>query len=151
MLCVCYATFMPHLSKKKLNKKYFNQLVSEFVRSLERSFKNDKTRTVFYEFFTYTERAMFAKRLAIIAMLSRDISTYVIAETLHMSPSTVDRMALKYEYGKYNGIIKHALGKKDIWEIIDHILMAGFMPPKVGGGRWKKLNKSFYDQKLLDT
>ncbi len=143
---------MPHLSKRKLSKKHFDQLVREFVRSLERSFKNGETKSVFYEFFTYTERAMFAKRLGVIAMLSKGISNYVIADVLCMSPSTVERMSLKYERNQYDAIIKQSLGKKDIWEIIDHILRGGgLMPPRVGGKRWKKFNKLNYDQNLLKT
>ena len=143
---------MPHISKQKLNKEHFNKLILEFVRSLERSFKKGKTKSVFYEFFTYTERAMLAKRLAVIAMLSQGISSYTVAETLHMSSSTIDRMSLKYDRGKYEAIIKHALGKKDILEIINSILtVGGFMPPKVGGQRWRKFDKSLYDQKLLET
>ena len=119
---------------------------------MERSFKKGETKPVFYEFFTYTERAMLAKRLAVIAMLSRKVSTYAIAEVLLMSPSTVDRMSLKCERGKYEAIIKHALGKKDVWGIIDSILtVGGFMPPRAGGKRWRKFDKSLYNQKLLDT
>lgn len=143
---------MPHISKRKLNKLYFNKLVSELIKSLEKSFKKGKTKPVFYEFFTYTERAMLAKRLAVIAMLSRGVSNYAISEVLNMSPSTVDRMSLKYERGKYDAIISYALGKKDVWEIINSILtVGGFMPPKVGGKRWRKFDKSIYDQKLLET
>ena len=96
---------MPHISKRKLSKGHFNKLVLELLKSLERSFKKGETKPVFYEFFTYTERAMFAKRLAVIAMLSKRVSSYAIAETLHMSPSTIDRMSLKYERGKYEAII----------------------------------------------
>ena len=143
---------MPHISKRKLNKEHFNKLVLELIKSLERSFKKGETKSVFYEFFTYTERAMLAKRLAVIAMLSKKISSYAVAETLHMSPSTVDRMSLKYKHGKYEAIIKYALGKEDIWETINQILtIGGLMLPKVGGKRWRKLDKSIYDQKLLES
>ena len=143
---------MPHISKRKLNKEHFNKLVLELIKSLERSFKKGKTKPVLYEFFTYTERAMLAKRLAVIAMLSQEVSNYAISEVLHMSPSTVSRMSLKYERDKYEAIIKYALGKKDIWEIINDILtVGGFMPPRVGGKRWRKFYKSIYDQKLLET
>ncbi len=143
---------MPHISKRKLIKEHFNKLVLEFIKSLERSFKKGETKPVFYEFFTYTERAMFAKRLAVIAMLSQKVSNYAISEVLRMSPSTIERMFLKYERGKYDGIIKHALGQKDIWEIVNSILtVGGFMPPRVGGKRWRKFDKSLYDQKLLET
>src|SRR3989344_2550169 len=143
---------MPHISKRKLNKEHFNKLVLELTKSLERSFKKGETKSVFYEFFTYTERAMLAKRLAVIAMLSQNVSSYTISEVLHMSPSTIDRMSLKYERGKYESITKHALGKKDIWGIINDILtVGGFMPPRVGGKRWRKFDKSLYNQKLLET
>ncbi len=127
-------------------------MISELIRSLERSFKKGKTKSVFYEFFTYTERAMLAKRLAVVAMLSQKISTYAIAEVLCMSPSTIDRMSLKYERGQYDGIIKYALGQKDVWEIIDDILtVGGLMPPRAGGKRWRKFNKVMYDEELLKT
>ena len=143
---------MPHISKRKLSKEHFNKLVLELIKSLERSFKKSETKAVFYEFFTYTERAMLAKRLAVIAMLSQEVSNYAISEVLHMSPSTVEKMSLRYERGKYDGIIKYALGKKDVWEIIDNILtIGGFMPPRVGGKRWRRFDKSIYDQKLLET
>lgn len=143
---------MPHLSKRKISKQDFDRLVIELIRSMERSFKQGKTKPVFYEFFTYTERAMFAKRLAVIAMLSREVSNYAIANALCVSPSTVERMSLQYERGKYDGIIKHALGKKDIWEILESVLsVGGLMPPRVGGKRWKKWDKSLYDQKLLTS
>lgn len=143
---------MTHLSKRKLEKIHFERLVIEFIRSLERSFKQGKTKPVFFEFFTYTERAMFAKRLAVVAMLSKDIPPYVVSEVLNMSPSTVARMEIKYERGKYDGIIKYALGKKDIWAIVESILSAGgAMPPIAGGKRWKRMDKAIYDHNLLET
>ena len=143
---------MPHISKRKLNKEYFNKLILELIRALERSFKKSQTKPVFYELFTYTERAMLAKRLTVIAMLSKGISSYAIADVLNMSPSTVDRMSLKYERGKYEAIIHYALGQKDIWKIINDILtIGGFLPPKTGGKRWRKFDKFIYDQKLLET
>src|SRR3989344_1134513 len=143
---------MPHISKRKLSKTHFNKLVLELIKSLERSFKKGETKPVFYEIFTYTERAMFATRLAVIAMLSQNISSYTISEVLRMSPSTIDRMSLKYERGKYELIIKYALGKKDMWAIINDILtVGGFMPPRVGGKRWRKFDKHIYNQRLLET
>ena|SRR3989344_5932213 len=140
---------MPHISKRNLDKEYLDKLNKELVRSFERSFKELKTRSMFYEFFTYTEKIMFAKRLTVIAMLSQDVSTYAIAEALGMSPSTISRMSVKYENGKYTSIIKHALGKKDIWEIIENILtIGGIMPPRVGYHRWKLGRRWDYEEDL---
>jgi len=143
---------MPHLSKKKLTKTHFERLIREMIRSLERSFKQDKTKPVMFEFFTYTERAMFAKRLAVIAMLSKGVAPFTISEVLHMSPSTVNRMANKVEFGKYDMTIKYALGKKDIWKIIEDILtVGGAMPPLVGKSRWRRIDKFIKDVNLLET
>ena len=97
---------------------------------------------------------MFAKRLAVIAMLSKDISTYAIAKALCMSPSTVERMSLNYEDSKYASIERYALGKKDIWEIIESILtVGGIMPPRAGYHRWiiNRNKKSDYKEKLKTT
>lgn len=143
---------MPHVSKVKIEQKYLDNLYTELLRSFERSFKQGKTKSVFYEFFTPTEKIMFAKRLAVIALLSRKVSQTKISRTLGMSSVTIDLMLLKYEGGKYNHVIKEALGKKDIWEILEDIFtVGGIMPPKVGKGRWKNFNKSLYDADLLDS
>ena len=145
---------MPHISKKKLDKKVLDSFYSELVKSFDRSFNEIKSKQVFYEFFTYTEKIMFAKRLAVIAMLSKDLSTYAIAEALCMSPSTVERMSLNYENGKYASIERYALGKKDIWEIIESILtVGGIMPPRAGYHRWiiNRNKKSDYKEKLKNT
>lgn len=95
---------------------------------------------------------MLAKRLAVIALLSKGASVLTISEVLGMSPSTVDKMLLKYEYKSYNHIIKFALGKKDIWNILESIFTAGgLVPPMVGKNRWKKINEIIRDQELLES
>jgi len=140
---------MPHISKRKLSDADLARLHKELVKSFERSFKNLKTKSVFDEFFTDTEKIMFAKRLAVIAMLKEEVSTYMIAESLGMSPSTTARMSLNFELGKYDHVIKEALGKKDIWEIINRILfVGGIMPPIAGRKRWRSLDKALYKKKL---
>jgi len=140
---------MPHISKRKIPKEHLKHLQNELVRSFERSFKDLHTRAVFGEFFTYTEKIMFAKRLAVIAMLSKGISSFMISEVLAMSPATTARMSAKFEMGKYDSIIKKALGKKDIWDIIELMLSAGgIMPPIVGGKRWRSWDKAIYKENL---
>jgi len=143
---------MTHISKRKLGDKDFEKLYIELIHSFERSFKNNRTKNVFEEFLTPTEKVMLVKRFAVIAMLSKEISIHTIAESLNMSPATVDRMSLKYEMGKYTSIVKDALGKKDIWEIIDHILSGGgTIPSKVGKGRWKNFDRSVREEKLMKS
>ena len=140
---------MPHISQKKLDPKHLGNLQRELIRSFERASMNIKTTGVFHEFFTRTEKIMFAKRLAVISMLQKGISHYMISQALGMSPSTIERLALRYEQGKYEHLIKEALGKKDIWTIIENILyLDGIMPPKYGQGRWRMLDRQIYKNKL---
>ena len=127
---------MPHVSNRKLEEKHKEALYKEFVRSLERCFDDEKGLYVLGQFLTHTEREMFAKRFAVIAMLARKVPISVISNTLKMSPVTIETMSAKHDAGKYQWVLKAALGKKDIWEIIDHIITAGgILPTKVGKGR----------------
>lgn len=121
------------------------RLEKELLYFLERAALSPKRDLIFDGFFTKTEKIMFAKRLAVIYMLHRKVSPYMIAESLFMSPSTIERMSLKYEKGRYEPIIKKALGKKNIWDILESILYArGIMPPKFGGKRWQMLDKTVH-------
>lgn len=143
---------MPHISRNKLKPEHFNRLYEELLHSFERSFKNNSSRNVFYEFFTPTERVMFAKRLAVIALLSKGASILTVSEALSMSQSTVEKMRIKYEHGDYEKIIKTALGKKDIWNILEQIFtVGGLIPQKVGTDRWKKLNEDKRTEKLMNS
>lgn len=95
---------------------------------------------------------MFAKRLAVIALLNKEASILTVSEALSMSQSTIEKMRIKYEHGDYEKIIKTALGKKDIWNILEQIFTAGgLMPQKVGTDRWKKLNADTRNEKLMNS
>lgn len=143
---------MPHISKIKLKKDHSDKLYFELLRTFERSFKQGKTKPVFDQFLTDTEKLMFAKRLAIIALLSRGASSVDIAKFLSVSPSTVEKMTLKFEHRNYDAIIKDGLGKNDIWKILEQIFtVGGLVPSRVGRDRWQKLNKDMYDNKLMKS
>jgi len=140
---------MTHISKRKLEDKDFERMYLEMINSFERASKRNRAKIVFNEFLTPTEKVMLVKRFAVIAMLSKDISVHKIAQSLNMSPATVDRMSLRHEMGKYSSIIKDSLGKKDVWDIIEHILFGGgIMPPKTGKGRWKNFDRTVREEKL---
>ncbi len=143
---------MPHVSKKNLNSEQMKKLKKELVRAFERASADVKTSNVFHEFFTYTEKIMFAKRMAVITMLKKDISHYMISQALGMSTSTIARLSVRYEKGKYEHILKHAVGKKDFWKKIESILkLEGIMPPIAGKGRWRMLDRAIYKKKLKES
>ena len=131
--------------------KELERLQQELVHSFERATHKDKMKGFFAEFFTRTEKVMLAKRLAIIAMLSRGVAWNAVANILNVSPSTVERMALAYSRGRYSNIEKFALGKKDNQAILEAIItLDGNLPPKSGRGRHNALNKIFHKLDVLD-
>ena len=136
---------MPHISRKHLEVKEFERIYEELIQIFG-SASEYKSKQIFYEFFTKTERVMFAKRLAVIALLSKDFSTYEIATKLAMSPATVDRMSLKFERGDYDGLVMLIKKLKFLDELELFLLTTGgLMPPIIGHRRVyqlkKKLNK----------
>ena len=77
---------------------------------------------------------MFAKRLAIVLLLEKGLPQHVISDELKVSTSTVTRISLGIDKGKYNDILKMS-GKMSVLEILERIILMG-MPPRVGRGRW---------------
>ena len=132
---------MPHISSKKLKKETLNKLYNEFNKAFEKSAQKSRVRLFLSDFLTKTEKIMLAKRFAVIYLLSKNIPSSYIAESLSMSHSTILKMSLKYDIGKYNLLLR-TLEKDntDIWKILEKILKAG-LPPRVGRGRWKFLYK----------
>ena len=130
---------MPHVSSQKLNKQNLNKLYSEFGKAFEHAVRNSKTKFFLGDLLTKTEKIMLAKRFAVICLLSEGVPVFYIAESLKMSYSTIFRMSLKYDIGKYADIVN--LIKKDrvkLWKILEKVIKAG-LPPRVGRGRWKFL------------
>lgn len=127
---------MPHVSKKKLSKKHEDMLYAKLVEVFG---SGKDTETLFDEFFTETEKTMYAKRLAVIYLLYKQVPTSYIYETLGMSPATVARMSVQFETGKF----KHVVSKfkkidASFWDVLESVLRAG-LPPIAGRGRWKFL------------
>jgi len=132
---------MPHISSKKLKKETLNKLYSEFGKAFEKSARKSETKFFLGDFLTKTEKIMLAKRFAVIYFLSQGVPVSYIAESLGMSPTTILKMSLKYDIGKYSSLLKTIRQeKKDIWKILEKILKAG-LSPRCGRGRWKFLYK----------
>ena len=131
---------MPHVSSKKIKKEILNKLYSEFGKALEKSAQKSGAKFFLGDLLTRTEKIMLAKRFAVIYLLSKDVPVSYIAESLGVSYSTLSRMSLKHDIGKYSLLLKtlEEKGKTDIWEILEKILKAG-LPPRYGRGRWKFL------------
>ncbi|MGB3922227.1 MAG: Trp family transcriptional regulator [Minisyncoccia bacterium] len=125
---------MPHVSSRKLDKAISKKLWNQFLKTFEDAGKRSATNAIISELLTHTEKIMLAKRLAIILLLERSIPQHVISNKLNVSVSTVTRMSLNVEVGKYSEILKIS-GKKRILDVLERIILMG-MPPRTGRGRW---------------
>jgi uncharacterized protein YerC len=134
---------MPHISSKKLNSSLLEKLFGKLINILGKAQDKQYLDIVINELFTPTEKIMLAKRLAIILMLSNSTPQHRIVGVLKVSPSTVAKMSLKIEIGKYKIILKISKKEKvDIEKIVWKILtVGGIMPPKVGRKYWRKYSK----------
>lgn len=136
---------MPHISKKKIRRETYRKLNKKLLATFESSYTSRNFPKFFGELFTKTEKVMLTKRLVIILLLSKEIPQHRIVTALKVSPSTVAKMSLKLEIGKYNEIVKALETKKGGFvELIEFILSGGgLMPPIAGRGRWKRIFKKF--------
>ncbi len=131
---------MTHVSKHKLKPSHLKKLYKQFSKTLGQV-NQLETGMFLDELLGEEEKIMLAKRFAVIVMLMEKNSIYRIAQLLHMSPSTIERLKLKYITGEYEFIeklFKHNKKEyKEFWETLEIILRAG-MPP-MGRGRWRSV------------
>ena len=129
---------MPHVSSKKLDNKFSSKLFGKLLGVLSRAQNGNDLSLVADELFTNTEKIMLAKRIAVILMLDNEVPQQKITEVLHMSPTTVSKMSLKVELGKFDSILRVSKQEKtDMKKLVWNILtVGGIMPPKVGRKYW---------------
>jgi len=131
---------MAHVSKLQLKKEHLEQLFGQLNRIIGK-LDHNSSEDFFSELLGKEEQIMLAKRFAAIVMLIEENSIYRISQLLLMSPSTVERIKLNLELGRYRTITlllkKNKRGYEQFWTTLEIILRAG-MPPQ-GRGRWKSI------------
>lgn len=130
---------MPHISNKKLNPRLSEKLFGKLLAVFDRAQNKEHLSLVVNELFTPTEKIMLAKRIAVILMLDNNIPHHRITELLKMSPTTVVKVSLGIEQGKYDTILEISKREKtDMTKLVWNILtVGGIMPPKVGRKYWR--------------
>lgn len=133
---------MAHLSKQQLKKAHIEQLFDQ-LNGIIGKLDYRGSEDFFSELLGKEERIMLTKRFAAIVMLMEENSIYRTSQLLLMSPSTVERIKLDLELGRYDTIArllrKNKQDYEKFWNTLEIILRAG-MPPR-GRGRWKSVFK----------
>lgn len=90
---------MTQVSKYYLRKNVLNHIFDMFL-SLIVKIKTKKSAHRFYEeFFSPTERVMFAKRLAIGILIAKKYEYREISTSLKVSTATINRFSVLYKQG----------------------------------------------------
>lgn len=85
---------MPHVSKKKVDKKVLNE-ISDFLVFVFAGVNNEKEmRMLMDAFLTSTEKIMLAKRLGIAYLVKEKVPLEEIAETLSITRPTIDKIRI---------------------------------------------------------
>jgi len=131
---------MPQVSRKKLDKSIHKKIFQQFSR-LNSNLNKKKSSVFLSTLLTETEQTMLAKRLACVLMLHEGYSQYVVEKTLGLSSSTVARVSVAVDFGRYDSLIKIVDQKreerKQFWNTLEILLRAGM--PSMGKERWKHL------------
>ncbi len=134
---------MTHVSSKELDSKLSEELFRKLLKVLGQAEKKDNLLPVVEELLTSTEKTMLAKRLAIILMLTENTPQHRVVDILKVSPTTVAKISLGIEIGKYKAILQTSKkGKIDLEKLVWGVLtVGGIMPPKIGKKYWRKYSK----------
>jgi len=90
---------MTKVSGLPLRPDVWNRVLELFVSTLANQTNNKKLSEFFDDFFSPTEKIMFAKRLAAAVLLAKNHDYQSIHEILRISPPTIAKLSLKIKYG----------------------------------------------------
>ncbi len=85
-------THMPQVSRYKLTKKTEKQLIDNLNLVFSSISRQEEMFQFLEVFLTDTEKLMLAKRLAMVILLSENLSDTEISSTLHVTRMTVAKM-----------------------------------------------------------
>lgn len=129
---------MARISKYKLRSEVLDKLFGLFFEIIGNQDDKNEFNEIINGIFSYNERIMFAKRIAIIYLLLKNIDFHNICMALNVSSATVAKFKLLIE-NKQDGLIRayeNIIFRDKTREIIDDFFNTLFAPG-VYGINWK--------------
>lgn len=121
---------MPHVSRHTPVRKVSDRTFELLVACVTTKGSAVERRAFFTALLTPTERIMFSKRFAIIYMLTKGHSFDTIQETLRVSPSTIARIWVAIQKGKYADIVGRVQKRRKSGEDFDLLQwLTDLVPP----------------------
>lgn len=100
---------MTHVSRNPIEKDVYFHIVDALIWLFSDLKSPTQMKQFLGDFFTKTERLMFAKRLALAGMIIEGYNDEVIHKVLKVSSATIYRMREKLDSG--NDALKKAIGR----------------------------------------
>lgn len=143
---------MTKVSRLPLRKDVWERIFKLFIETLAGIKEQDKLRKFIDDFFSPTEKIMFAKRLAASVLLAKGHSYQKIREILRISPQTIARINLKVRYGGkgLNPIISDISKKQKaqiVWKQIEELFD---IPAKGTLKSPERFKRQFVSQKEIE-
>jgi len=133
---------MTNISKKLIKQEVSNKISSSFTDIVAHLSSKNQISSFFFDFFTYSEKIMFQKRLTVILLILEEVPSTTIEELLKVSPATISKIAKRLDRGGYRNIVNIIEKKKEsesFSRLLEKFIRAG-LPPR-GKGRWNWLDK----------
>jgi Trp operon repressor len=119
---LCYdRTSMVYVSKRAMQKQVLEHIITELLRFIERSSVERNVSVVVLELLTESERIQLAKRLAILMLLAKGVSSASIERTLCVSRTTVQDYTQRFHEGAFDEL-SHLLAHKRSMNELERIL-----------------------------
>ena len=133
---------MVNISKKILSKQMLEKISDLLIAHILRMRTKHQAKQLLYELLTPAERTQLAKRFATLTLLHRKYHHTDIAEVLHISRVTVDKMEDALEKGFYKTTIEELkrASRGSLIVVVEKIVEFSLF--KGGKTRFKYLNQS---------
>lgn len=132
---------MPHVSHRKVSDEVLKRIVAEFTTTLLVLRDREMDARFLDEFFTETERLMFAKRFAMLALLEKGMPAQRVSEALKVSPSTVARFSVrlgKNRFPRIKEILDTSPALRGFWGDLLDLFSEGFSRNSKRRSRWMR-------------
>lgn len=132
---------MTQVSRRYVDREIHERMYEIFWQTIINLKNSSQAQNFFDDFFTPTEKIMFAKRLSIGLMLLKGFDYRSIQNTLKVSSTTVKAVNLWVKHGGkeaknlLQGIIRSEK-MEDFWDKIEFTIAEILPPPR--GTNWKR-------------
>ena len=143
---------MSQVSKYPLSKETYDRIFEIFLKTLINIKDKEEGNSLISDFFTPTERIMFAKRLGIALLLEKGYDYQIIKSSLKVSSATIASVNQARQYGNnsYRNFISKVQKDELISNFLEELALKFVSLPASGtkgSAVWKQIKKELEENK----